>query len=46
LSTRITFVGRAGYGYLFYIGFWRWRVDPTLFFLNWNLFPSNIIPHK
>jgi hypothetical protein len=30
----------------FYIGFWRWRVGPTLFFLNWNLLPSNIIPHK
>jgi hypothetical protein len=30
----------------FYIGFWRWRVGLTLFFLNWNLFPSNIIPHK
>jgi hypothetical protein len=31
---------------LFYIGFWRWRVGPTLFFLNWNLLPSNILPHK
>jgi hypothetical protein len=30
----------------FYIGFWRWRVVPTLFFLNWNLLPSNITPHK
>jgi hypothetical protein len=30
----------------FYIGFWRCRVGPTLFFLNWNLRPSNIIPHK
>jgi hypothetical protein len=30
----------------FYIGFWRWHVGPTLFFLNWNLLPSNIIPHK
>jgi hypothetical protein len=30
----------------FYIGFWRWRVGPTLFFLNWNLLHSNIIPHK
>jgi hypothetical protein len=30
----------------FYIGFWNWRVGPTLFFLNWNLLPSNIIPHK
>jgi hypothetical protein len=30
----------------FYIGFWRWRVGPTLFFLNRNLLPSNIIPHK
>jgi hypothetical protein len=30
----------------FYIGFWRWRVGPTLFFLNWNLLPSNIIPYK
>jgi hypothetical protein len=30
----------------FYIGFWRWRVSPTLFFLNWNLLLSNIIPHK
>jgi hypothetical protein len=30
----------------FYIGFWRWRVVPTLFFLNWNLLPSNIRTHK
>jgi hypothetical protein len=30
----------------FYIGFWCWRMDPTLFFLNWNLLPSNSIPHK
>jgi hypothetical protein len=30
----------------FYIGFWRWRMGPTLFFLYWNLLPSNIIPHK
>jgi hypothetical protein len=30
----------------FYIGFWRWRVGPTLFFQNWNLLPSNSIPHK
>jgi hypothetical protein len=30
----------------FYIGFWRWRVGRTLFFLNWNLLPSNIISHK
>jgi hypothetical protein len=31
---------------IFYIGIWRRRVGPTLFFLNWNLLPSNIIPHK
>jgi hypothetical protein len=30
----------------FYIGFSRWRVGPTLFFLNWNLLPSNSIPRK
>jgi hypothetical protein len=30
----------------FYIGFSRWCVGPTLFFLNWNLLPSNIITHK
>jgi hypothetical protein len=27
-----------------YIGIWRWRVGPTLFFLNWNMLPSNINP--
>jgi hypothetical protein len=38
-------VGQAMISF-FYIGFWRWRVGPTIFFLNWNLLPSNIIPHK
>jgi hypothetical protein len=30
----------------FYIGFWSWCVGPTLFFMNWNLLPSNSIRHK
>jgi hypothetical protein len=46
LYTRIAFVGRAGNEYLFYIGFWHWRVGLTLFFLNWNLLPSNIRAYK
>jgi hypothetical protein len=45
LPTSTLSVGQATVIF-FYIGFWCWRVGPTLFFLNWNLLPSNIIPHK
>jgi hypothetical protein len=31
---------------IFYIGFWRGCVGPTLFFRNGNLLPLNTIPHK
>jgi hypothetical protein len=45
-STLIAFVGRAGYGYLFLYMLLTLTRGPDTIFLNWNLLPSNIIPHK